>query len=173
MRTPRPQDRRDELARLAVENQQRVKHVLVVEAVEERELLLSVRRVVGGVDVEHDERRVRRQRLNVLILEHLPEPSDSFATHCVLQPRQRRLRRQSIRSTAVGADHLQERIVAHDVGVVAVLVAECDLVDALTKLLRARVHDQQRIPLVAHRGGQRLRQAERLVDPPQRQCAAV
>lgn len=43
----------DELAHGVIEHRQRVIHVLIVETVEERELLLAVRGVVRAVDVEH------------------------------------------------------------------------------------------------------------------------
>jgi hypothetical protein len=37
------------------EHEQRVEHVVVVEAMEERQLLVAVRLIVGGVDVERDQ----------------------------------------------------------------------------------------------------------------------
>src|SRR5215469_3566326 len=39
---------------VAFEDQQRVIHVLVVAGVEEAQLLLSVGRIVGGIDIEQD-----------------------------------------------------------------------------------------------------------------------
>jgi hypothetical protein len=48
VRPPEPQLRRDDLPGLAVEHEQRVIHVLVVEAVEGHLLLRPVRRIVGA-----------------------------------------------------------------------------------------------------------------------------
>jgi hypothetical protein len=49
-------------------------HVVVIEAVEERELLVAVRRVIGRIDVEHDEfgRRVKLVHVASFVL--APEP---------------------------------------------------------------------------------------------------
>ena len=67
-RTPAPawacagaQDGGDELPGVAVEDQQRVVHVLAVVAVVGAAFLLPVRRVVGAVQVEHDVRPARRR----------------------------------------------------------------------------------------------------------------
>ena len=50
----RPQPRRQQASGVALEDQHGVIHMLAVGAVEEAELLLAVRGIVGGIEIEQD-----------------------------------------------------------------------------------------------------------------------
>jgi hypothetical protein len=70
---------------LAVEDQQWMIDVVVVVAVEERELLGPVGRIVGGVDVEHHHLGIGRQRLDPALFELLEQAFDGPAVSGVLK----------------------------------------------------------------------------------------
>jgi hypothetical protein len=170
-RIARAQQRRDHLAALAIEDDHRMKHVLVVVAVEDGQLLLAVRRVVGAVDVEHDERRRRVERVDVRLLELSAQPVQLASGDGVFQARQGWLGRQRLVPSA--ARLLKHRIVAQPVSVVAVFVAERDLVDTLAKLLDPVVTPTTGIALVVDQPRERAGQADPVVEVSQEQRSAV
>jgi hypothetical protein len=65
--------------------------VVVVVAVEERELLGPVGRIVGGIDVEHHHFGIGRQRLDPALFELLEQAFDGPGVGGVLKARERRL----------------------------------------------------------------------------------
>ena len=170
----RPQNGGDELARGAVEHQQRVVHVGVVEAVEERELLLAVRGVVRAIDVEHHHLGGRGERVEVVLLQHAQQLAHAAPVHSVLQAAERGLRgqgRAAVRHQV--ARHLEARVMTQGVRVVAVFVAQGHLVDALAHLLQTRVHHPRRVACVGNAGGQLLREPQTLVHQPQQQRSPI
>jgi hypothetical protein len=76
---------------LAGEDQQWMVDVVVVVAVEERQLLRPVGRIVGAVDVEHYYLGVGRQRIDPALFELLEQTFDGPHVGRVLKPRQGRL----------------------------------------------------------------------------------
>jgi hypothetical protein len=68
------QQRGHQLPAQRIEHQQQTEHVVVVEAMEERELLIAVRLVVRLVDVEHDQVRRRIELVDVASLVVAPQP---------------------------------------------------------------------------------------------------
>src|SRR6516162_11148473 len=121
--------------RVALEDQQGVIHVLVVAAVEEAQLLLSVGRIVGGIDIEQD-----LSSFPNLFPADLHKPIEQSILHM-----QEVTRRGRVLPTAEGGlgsqrctqrligQNLKRRIVAKPIRVVGVLVARDDLVQALAK----------------------------------------
>src|SRR5262249_44833491 len=71
------------------------------------------------------------------------------------------------------ADGFQQRIVSQAIGVVAVLVAQSDLEDALPGLLLARVKRPQRVSVVVEMGSKTRRDAESVIDLAQEQGSSV
>src|ERR1041385_513799 len=129
-----------------------------------------MRRVVGAIGVEHDERGCGVEFVDVLTLELAPQSIQLATSDLVLPTRQRRLRGQrAVRVTRM----LDRRIVAKPIGIVAVLVAERDLIDALAKLLATVMAPTLGVAVVFEKRGELAREADALVDLPQQQDAAV
>jgi hypothetical protein len=76
---------------LAVEDQPWMIDVVVVVAVEERQLLRPVGRILGAVDVEHYHLGVGRQSIDPALFELLEQGFDGPHVGRVLKPRQCRL----------------------------------------------------------------------------------
>jgi hypothetical protein len=118
---------------VTLEDQYRMIHVLAVRAVEEAELLLAVGGIVGRVEIEQ----------NLAALANLlAAPSDELLPQQVVQAYQLACGRRVLPTAEGGlraertaqlliGDDLQQRIVAQAAGVVGILVAGDDLVDAL------------------------------------------
>lgn len=92
------QDRGDQLLGVAVEQQQRVVHMLAVVAVIGRPFLLTVGRVVGAVAVQQDTsgRSIGLPLAHVQRRQRVGEPLARPPVDAVLQPRQRRLTGQRV-----------------------------------------------------------------------------
>ena len=111
---------------------------MAVVAVEERQLLLPVRRVVGDVEVDRDRAHLPAQAL-ALPLQHRLEqrfahPHELSARHAVLEARQRRLRGQRLPADRITAQQqLVDRIVGQSRRVVRVLIATGQAVHALAE----------------------------------------
>lgn len=73
-----------------------MEHVVVVEAVEERELLRAMGRIVGAIDVEHDALRSWIEGIDVVLLESSPQTIQLAPAHAILEPTQRGLRRERL-----------------------------------------------------------------------------
>ena len=130
----RAQDRRDELAGVAAEDEQREVHVLAEEAVVGRPLLPAVGRVVGPVEVEHDPLgdAVAPPLAQVDRAQRQGQPVAGAPVDGVLQARERRLAgqvRPALGQAAAG--ELEQRVGPQGVGVVLVGVAAGDLEDPL------------------------------------------
>jgi hypothetical protein len=172
VRVAAAQDGRHELARVAVEDQQRVVHVLAEGAVVGGALLLAVDRVIRPVEVEEEALRdaVAAPLRGVDGEERHGQAVAGLAVGGVLQPRHGRLAGQvgaGLRQAA--ADQLEQRIGPQGVGVQLVLVAAGDLEDALTHQRLQRVRDRT-APPVRDAGRQRGAEAQggvRLREPGQ------
>ena len=164
----------NQLAALPIKNQQRVVHVLVVVSVEEGQLLLPVGRVIRRIDVQHHHLGRLREGVHVVLLEQPEHSTHAQAVHRVLHAREGWLRGQG--GVPLGqsvAGHPQSRIVAQRVGVVAVLVTQGNLVDALAQLLQTRVLDAVGVARIRDAGGHPAQQLQPLVHLPQQQGPTV
>ena len=135
----------DELMGLAVEDQQRVEHVLAVEAVVGAPFLRPMGRVIRPIEVEDD---VGRDAVALPLAQiHLPQRQcqtvAASAIHRVLQPGERRLAGQiAPRLRQAAAHQFEEGVGAERVGVILIFIPTRDLEDALA---------EQRFQRVAHR----------------------
>ncbi len=155
MAITRTQHGRDELVRLAVEDEQRVVHVLAVVPVVGAAFLLPVGRIIRAVEVEHDVggHAVPLPLAQVDLPQGQGQAVAALAIDGVLQARQRRLAGQVGPGLGQAAtDQLQQRVGAQGVGVVLVLVAAGDLEDALADQCRQGVAHRAAPPLGNHRG---------------------
>lgn len=140
--------------------------MLVVEAVEERELLLAVGRVVGRVGVDRDDvghaaAVFSLEPLDAELDREIDRPEDRSGRHRVLEPGERGLAREGRAVGEAVGDHLEDGVVTERVVVVAVLVSGDDAVDALAG------HGEDRVDGVG------ARVAEALGEPPRPSDALV
>ena len=118
---------------MTLEDQHGVIHMLAISPVEETELLLAVGGIVGGVEIEQDLAALA----NLLAAqsdELLPQPVvQAYQLACgrrVLPTAEGGLGSERVAQLLIG-DDLQHGIVAQTIGVVGILVAGNDLIDAL------------------------------------------
>jgi hypothetical protein len=105
-------------------------------AVEERELLLAVRGVVGGIHIDRDSRDTSAQAPPLLrdhgVGEDVHHGAHRPPAHRILEARQRGLRGQAESREGIAAHHqLVDRVVDQPGGIVAVGVARTHPEDAL------------------------------------------
>jgi hypothetical protein len=108
-------------------------HVLVVGAVEETELLLAVRGIVGGIDIQQNLAALAdlpATETNELLQERIVQMHQAARGRCVFPAAESRLRAERLSQFLIG-DDLQGGIMAQAVGIVGVLVAGDDFLDAL------------------------------------------
>jgi hypothetical protein len=165
---------RHDLARGGLEDLDRLETGGADMRIEERELLLAVRGIVGVVDIEHD---VLRHALPALA-EQVDEPqSDTFErapVGQVLEPGQRRLAHQI--EAGLGratAGELERRIGAQRIEVVAVLIAGRDRHHARRRHVGVAVDDARGIAIVGQRRGNDVGEAKPQRDLAQDDDAAV
>ena len=92
----RPQHRTDQTSSLSVKDYQRVIHVLIVVFLKEGQLLLAVRRIVGRVNIQDTPGWRFSERAHLLLLELAQDRPPRMGVHCILQPRELRLRGESV-----------------------------------------------------------------------------
>jgi len=129
----RSQTHAQQASGVTLENQHGMVHVLVVGAVEETELLLAVRRIVGGIDIQQNLAALAdlpATETNELIQERIVQMHQAAGGRCVFPAAEGWLRAEWLSQFLIG-DDLQGGIMAQAVGIVGVLVAGDDLVDAL------------------------------------------
>jgi hypothetical protein len=152
----RAQDGADELASVPIKDQQVVVHRLAVIPVVGRPLLLAMRCIVGGIDVQHDLAgdAVPSPLLQVELDQCSGQPVAGFGVHRILQPREDRPTGQVRLGGQATTDQLEEGVGAqgHPEGtrIVLILVATGDLEDPLA---------DQRLQGVADRAGPPVRKA--------------
>ncbi len=134
MTGPGTQDGRDELAGVAIEDQERVIHVLAVEAVVGDPFLLAMRGIIGAIQIEDDVRwdPVALPLLEIELHQRHGEPVAGFDVDGILQPGEGGLTRQISPVRTAATDQLQEWIRAEGIGIILVLIATGDLEDTLT-----------------------------------------
>ena len=110
MGVARPQQRRDELVGLPIEEQQRVVHVLAIVPMVGRALLRPVRGISGAVDVDHEMAGVAvlLPRPQIDVQQRMRQAHTGLPVHRVLQAREGRLTGQvRLALGAAPADQLE------------------------------------------------------------------
>ena len=168
----RSQDRADEPS-VAIEHHDRLEAVFVVMGIEQAQLLAAMHGVKGVVDVEHDPLRHLPEG-GAVEVDHRPAHRHQLA-HAgqVLQPADRRLRRQipTRRQRILG--HLEDRIGTQPVGVVAILVAGGDHLHAKADHVGQAVDDLIRAARIVDAPRQTLGDTQPLFHLGQSQNATV
>jgi hypothetical protein len=137
--------------------------------VPEGQLLVAMRRVVQGVQVEGQMAGRRLERRNELVEEHVAQPLEGQDGDGVLEAGQRGLAGQVAVFGGAAGDELEDGVVAEGVMVILVLVAGQDAVDAGPDHLQERVLGEVGVARVVQRRGEPSGQADAFVELPQGQ----
>ena len=149
--------------------------MVVVGAIEKTELLLAVRGIVGGIDIEQDRAVLAHlvaAETDELLDQSVIEVHQVAGARRVLPAAERGLRAQSLAQFLIG-DDLQQRIMTQTIGIVGIFVAGDDLVDALSQQFERVVTDALVLPRITEQRGQIAGQMMALVEGAQRQQAGV
>ncbi len=107
--------------------------MLAVGSVEDAELLLAMRGIVGGIDIQQDLAALANRlatEANELIEQGVVQPHQVAGRRSILPTAERGLRAERGSQFLIG-DDLQSGIMTQAVGIVGIFVASDDLVDAL------------------------------------------
>jgi hypothetical protein len=160
-------------APLAVEHDDRLKAIIVVIRIEEPQLLAAMSRIKRVVDVERDPFRDLPERLAIKIDHGASHAQKGAGIRQVLKPRDGRLRTQfAVRGSKV-MRHLEYRIDAKTVGVVAVLVAGGDHQEAEADDVGESVRNLIGRTRILDTASETISDAQPLLDLSQHQDAAV
>jgi hypothetical protein len=166
------QDGGDE-ATVAIEHDNRLKAIFVMVRIEEPQLLAAMHGVEGVVDIENDALGNLSKGLAIKIDHGAAHAQQGAYIGQVFQPRDRRLRTQfAIRGRQIER-HLEHRIGAKGVGVVAVLVAGRDHQQTKANDVGEAMCDLIGRPRIHNTGGHAIGDAKPLLDLAQNQKAAV
>ena len=147
--------------------------ILLVVAVEHDQLLLPVRRVVEGVEVEGEVRRRRVEGLEEQIDQHVAQPPQVGDRDGVLEPREGGLAGEvGVVGESVG-EELEDGVRPQGVVVVLVLVIGEDAVDPLADHAQERLPGERRVAGVVEGGGELLGEPDPLVELPDHQQPAI
>jgi hypothetical protein len=170
----RTQHRGQGKAVAAVEDEERVIHVLFVITVEEAELLLAMGGVIGGVHVQDDDLAGTGMGLEVQIEKPVREPAQVSGGHLVFEAGERGLGGQVNRTFRSLTGHdLESRVLGEPGGIVIVFVTQGDGKQTLTDQGEEIVFDLAGIPGVMHTGGRLLGDAVALIQLTQQQAASI
>jgi hypothetical protein len=155
MTGPGTEHRGDELAGIAIEDQERVEHVLLVIAVVSDALLVAVRGVIGAIEVEDDALRdpVLSPLLQIELHECHGQAVAGFDVDSILQAREGGLAGEIGRVGQAATDQLQQRIRAESIRIILVFIATGDLEDPLADERLQRVTNRPASP-VGDMGGE-------------------
>jgi hypothetical protein len=112
MDVPWPQGQHDELVVVGTGDHEGQVLVLVVEAVPERQLLVSVGRIVYGIEVERQVTRRTLEGGDELVEEHVAQPLEGRDRDGVLEAGQRGLAGQVVLVRGAVGNQLEDRVVA-------------------------------------------------------------
>jgi hypothetical protein len=150
-----------------------LKAVFVVMGIEQPQLLAAMNRVERVVDVERNPFGHLPERFAIEIDHGLVHAQQGASIGQIFQARNRRLRTQlAIRWRQIER-HLEHRIAAQGIGVVAVFVARCDHQQPKADDVGEAVRDLIRRARVNHAGGHPIGDAKALLDFAQNQNATV
>jgi len=158
----------------AVEDQQRMVHVLIIVAVKETQLLVPMGGVVGGVHIQYDPFRRAEMRPDVQIGQEVGEAAEIATGYPVLKPADGRLTGQIGACLRQSSRHdLERRIAFERIGVIGVFITQRDGKDTLPHQADNIV--ERALPITTimdtERGGSR--DAVAFIDLPKQQTAAV
>jgi hypothetical protein len=142
---------RQQTTGMALEDQQRVIHVLVVGAMEEAQLLLSVGGIVGGIDIEQDFAALPNlfsAEANEGIEPAIVSANELAGGGCVFPATESGLRTQRLAQRLIG-EQLEGGIMAESIGIIGILVAGHDLVHPLPQQRQAGVPNPAALPGIA------------------------
>jgi hypothetical protein len=147
---------------------------LAVVGVEERELLLAVRRIAGVIDVEHEPPRHVGEAVAEQLNHRRHHPLEGGWTRQVLQPAHGRLRAQVLAALGQPADrHLERRVDPQAVAVVGIRIAGRDQQGAEADHLGQGVPDPLRCPRVGEAARQPFGKPEPTFDLGQEQHPGI
>ena len=146
--------------------------------IEERELLGAVRLVVGRIQIDgdtpHPPVQTTPMPLDDARRQLAPHPVERGAARAVLEPRDRRLRRQGRAGHRVPPEQqLVDGVVGQVVGIVAIGMTARDAEDPLADQVRERVPNLPRCALVGQTPGERLDHAVHTLSRLEQDSAAV
>jgi hypothetical protein len=157
MGVARSQNSSDELACVSIEDQKRMVDVLPEVAVVVTLFLITVGRIVCGIEVQKDLFRstIFAARSDIQLAQSLGDPVAGTGTNRILHPADGRLACQILPTLWQDSAHqLQQRIGAQEIRIVLVLVNTSYLVDTLSEQREHRVSSSPLSPLrqmLAHR----------------------
>jgi len=165
---PRPQQSRDQISRVRIEDQQGMVDMLSAKSVIKAQRLLPMSGIVGAVHVQRSLFRLALfLTLQVRVSKPFPGPKQIFATHRVFQSGQGRLAGQvGIAFGQPVAHGLENRIPTQRVRIVAIFIAGHDLKTPLGRHLRDLMANVAPIPNVSDTGCEILRQTLLLIQRP-------
>ena len=137
---------------------------MLIVSVKHAQLLLSMRGVVEGVDVEREVSGRRVEGLDEQIHQHVTQPPEVWDRDGVLEPRERRLTGEvGIVGKSVG-DELEDRIRSQRIVIVLILVIGEDAVDPLPDHAQQRLPREGRIAAIVESGRELFGESDVLVD---------
>jgi hypothetical protein len=166
------QDHSDELVVL-VENGQGKEHALIVKSMKEGQFLLAMNGVSSAIDVEYDEVGVRSEILNIGLFKSVDDGAHGVEVEGIVKAGECGLRRKAIVIGQEVTGEFDDRIVTNVMGVVGVLVAKAQPIDALAQLLKPAVDDPVRVSVVREQRSEVLCEPKPVVDLTQKQCPAI
>jgi hypothetical protein len=173
-RLARAQDYRHRLACGRLVDVDGEEAALAVVGVEQRELLLAVRRIAGVVDVEHDATRHLLKAVAEQLDHRRHHPLERCRAGQVLQPAHGRLRAQILPALGQPADrHLEGRVDPQRAAVIGIRVAGRNQQHAEADHVGQGVTDPFRRPGVGEAACQPLGEPEPALDLGQQQNACV
>ncbi len=118
------------------------------------QLLIAMRRIVEGIEIEREVRGGRLERLEEQVDQDIPEPPQVRNREGVLEAGQGRLTGQVGKLRETIGDHLEDRIRAEGIVVVLVLVVGEDAVDPLPHHAQEGLFHKVGIAVVLEGGGE-------------------
>ena len=178
-----PQDCREQiLVRLIVEAQEAQQRQIApsaVEAVEQGELLITVRGIVGGIEIDHHAADPAALEPSSVVFENdvrerLAETVHVLGTNGVLEARECGLRGESIALDGIAPDqHLVDRVVGKQGSIVGIGIAAGDGEHALPEQIMKVMDDLPGLAIIAQGSRQTLRQTNPAIGSPEKDRPAV
>ncbi len=160
---------------MAFKDQHGVIHMLAVGAVEEAELLLAVRGIVGGIEIEQDLAALANRvatETDELLAQQVVGVHQVAGGRRVLPAAERGLGTERVAQFLIG-DDLQQGIVAQTIGIVGVFVSGHDLVDALPQQSQRIMAQAVGLPRIAELRGPVVGQMMALIEGAQGQQTGI
>src|SRR5512139_913124 len=158
----------------AIEDEERMIHVLFVIAMKETQLLVPMGRIVGRVDIEHDHLARSGMGFHVQREEPIGKPHQVFAAYPVLKARKRGLRGQIPAGLwQAPGNRLQRWVASKRLGIVAVFIAKGDGEDPLLEQGDVRMNRLARISGISQTPRSARGNPVTLIEQPKNQSAGI